>query len=250
MKRAYGMAMAVALGSVALVAQTVSSSAQGSWTGPYAGIHVGHGWGNSQTTVLDNLSSIFPQGTVFPTTHSTGFLGGGQIGYNYQMGQFVLGLEADLSGTQISSTSVNFGTVNTLNDRPSVAKAHTQWMATAAARLGIAQGSFLYYAKGGFAWAETNGHAYTRNSANSFLFTETSSTTNREGWLVGGGLEYMMSRNWTLKAEYNYIDFGKAMVKNNVVGSFGTTTFPTGTVLLRSSESEQHSVKLGLNYKF
>ena len=118
------------------------------WTGFYAGGHVGVGW------VGDGDSS---------------FLGGGQVGFNYQMRQWVLGVEADLSA---ASKDLN-------------------WTSTLAARLGWAFDRWLVYGKVGSAWANID--VETRHRTTS-------------GLLLGVGTEYALQNNWTAKIEYTRMD--------------------------------------------
>lgn len=191
-----------------------------SWTGLYIGAHVGSGWGTTE-------SEINFGGGVFPIsqTQTNGFLGGGQIGYNWQYGPVVFGVEADISAAGVTGTSPCLIVL--------ACRTEHDWISTAAGRLGFAHDRALIYLKGGVAWASTT---YSASIAG---FT-TSVDDTRLGTLLGAGIEYAFTPNWSAKLEYNYIDFGD-----------DTFNFPIGggTVPVNISE-RMHLVKAGVNYKF
>src|SRR6202000_1731518 len=131
---------------------------------------------------------------LFGTSHqATGFLGGLQGGYNYQIGQFVLGVEGDWSWSGMSGAS-SFGANNFTTD--------VDWTATLTGRAGIAFDRWLVYAKGGAAWARD------RFSTKFYTAPGVEVTDTRLGWTVGAGVEYAFAPQWTAKLEYNYMDFG------------------------------------------
>ena len=164
------------------------------WTGFYAGAHLGVGWSDGDGS------------------GSSGFLGGGQVGFNYQINQWVLGLEADISGTTIKdSFSVPFERVDLSLD----------WVSTLAPRFGYALDRWLVYGKFGGAWA---------HSSATFSGVLTGSIDHTvSGWVLGVGTEYALRDNWTAKIEYNMMDFGND-------GPFVDNKF--------------HVFKAGLNYRF
>jgi outer membrane immunogenic protein len=175
------------------------------WTGFYAGAHIGVGWSDG-----DGGSS------------SSGFLGGGQVGFNYQINQWVLGLEADIAGTTIKDSFSVFepGVVAT-------GTASLDWVSTLAPRFGYAFGRWLVYGKFGGAWAHSS---FTFNGAVAGLggFGMSADQTV-SGWVLGVGTEYALRDNWTAKIEYNMMDFGSD-------GPFADNKF--------------HVFKAGLNYRF
>lgn len=136
------------------------------------------------------------------------FLGGGQIGWDTQFsGNCVFGLEANYSFLDTSSSFANRG------------------LGSVTGRLGYAWGPSLLYVKGGYGWADsrfTNG------------FT---GDAGRNGYTVGGGLEYLFTQNWSGKIEYQYYDFG-------------TTTYLTPALLVGGFRNDEHTIKAGLNYRF
>ena len=150
---------------------------------------------------MDNFGTIGPQG---------GF-GGGQIGYNWQHnGSWVLGAEGDYQGGDITDstlhvhtispysgagTSITFGANNTMHQ-----------FGTVRARAGFAFDKALVYATGGVAFGDAR---YRTNMTDSFGFASRAQKTAGVGYIVGGGLEYAVTPNWTFRAEYDYMDFGQ-----------------------------------------
>jgi outer membrane immunogenic protein len=193
------------------------------WTGIYVGAHVGAGW----STVESDVTLL---GAVFPiSSHNlNGFIGGGQVGFNYQAGWVVLGVEGTFSGSNIkgSAPCIVIASCTT----------KTNWIGTAAVRLGgIVGGNTLVFVKGGGAWIRDD------YSASFFgVFNATGSAT-RTGWLVGFGTEYRFTNNWSGVIEYNFMDFDKEAV--NITAGIGGA-FPVNIT------HQMHVAKVGLNYKF
>jgi outer membrane immunogenic protein len=189
-----------------------------SWTGFYVGINGGYGW-----------SKLSGDGTFGPASATAkGFLGGGQLGYNYQMGQFVIGAEVDGAWADVKYEEPLFaGTLTFKND----------YFITAAARLGYAFDRYLVYGKVGGAWTRD------KWDGNDGAGGTVTSKTNRSGWMLGAGVEYALWSNWSAKLEYNYLRFGA------VTPSF-TTTGGLGVVGTADVKLSTHIVKAGLNYRF
>jgi outer membrane immunogenic protein len=176
---------------------------------------------------------------------SEGWLGGGQIGFNYQTGPIVLGAEAQFSWTDLeASTRANNPTIA---GRYSQARSNTDWITTVAARFGVAIQNILLYGKAGAAWAEADNHAETFTGGNQLIST-TTGTTRRQGWMAGAGIEYGFAPSWSAKIEYNYIDLGTDHQTRTQVNTaaFGGTT----TSVLRDVDTEIHLLKVGINYRF
>jgi outer membrane immunogenic protein len=158
------------------------------WTGFYIGGNVGGAW--SSTTLTDKLTGANVTG------NSGGWLGGGQVGLNYQDGRFVLGFEGTGDWTSLNSTSGVVPTAfGSLQD-----SAKTKWVATAAVRMGIAVDHFLVYGKGGAGFVGNN-----VTVANVTTGAGASSSNTNYGWLLGGGVEYAFSNYWSVKLEYDYL---------------------------------------------
>lgn len=152
------------------------------WTGFYVGANAGYAWGNVNADGIANIGDI------------DGFVGGGQVGYNYQMGQFVLGLEADIQGADLSSGNNLFG-----------ARVKTDYFGTVRARVGFAYDRFLPYITGGWAYG---------NVKTDIVGFGSSDNSHTGGWAVGGGLEYAFTNNLIGGVEYLYVDLGEKRIFN------------------------------------
>jgi outer membrane immunogenic protein len=181
-----------------------------SWTGLYVGTHLGYGWSDVD----------WQEVPAFNGGHSgTGGVAGGQIGYLWQSGQIVYGVEADLSGSWIDGGNACCG--HTVN-----------WLASARGRLGIAgggDGRTLFYATAGVAWADID-----YSSVGSFSDTHV-------GWVVGGGVERALTPNLSARVEYLYYGF------DSVTAPAGTVAPGIGTANL---EPNVQTLRFGLNFKF
>ncbi|MPZ56781.1 MAG: outer membrane beta-barrel protein [Rhizobiales bacterium] len=195
------------------------------WTGFYLGAHGGGGWTSS--TVTDPTGAVFAPPSTGVDVSGQGWLGGAQIGYNYQLGAWVFGVEGDLSYTDIRGTTTSpFGVdVNT----------RLNWVGTVTGRLGIAWDRTLVYAKAGAAFGEIS------VSPRVPPVIDFKGKDTRTGWTVGAGVEYALWGDWSVKAEYNYLDLGTRTV---------TATSPAGGSVLTDAKVTEHMIKLGANYKF
>jgi outer membrane immunogenic protein len=151
------------------------------WTGAYIGINGGYGFGRSKWNGLPASFDV------------NGGMAGGQLGYNWQFGQFVYGIEGDGDWTDLR------GAANRVN---CIAGCMTKndFLSTARVRLGIAADRFLPYVTGGLAVGDI------KADVPGFAGVD---KTNA-GWTAGAGLEYAITRNWSAKAEYLYVDLGHA----------------------------------------
>jgi outer membrane immunogenic protein len=207
-----------------------------SWTGCYLGGHVGWGWG--QKTFADTsdgglLSSFSPQSSADVDTN--GFLGGGQIGCDYQFAtNWVIGGEGNFSWADISGSSTFPGFSVGSTATTVTADAKTDWLASVTGRVGYAWDHWLLYAKGGAAWA------HDKYNIETYLGTWAASET-RSGWTVGGGLEWAFADNWSAKLEYQFYDFGNRDV---------TFVNPARFDAVENVKQQIQTVKLGLNYRF
>src|SRR5262245_13948834 len=210
------------------------------WSGFYFGAHGGGGRAQKDVTALP-----FPFGvaTIAPTpftVDASGWLAGGQFGGNYQVGMWVFGVEAsaswaNLKGDATCSATSTTGVVATIVSATCSAKVDA--LGTVAGRIGVAFDRALVYAKGGAAWTNDK---YDLTSTNVLLPTFNANET-RWGWMVGGGLEYAFTDNWSGFAEYNYLDLGTRSIR------FVDTT---SLVFADTDVRERlHVVKLGFNYR-
>jgi outer membrane immunogenic protein len=193
------------------------------WTGCYAGLNIGAGW--AQGTVTDPIAGL-GLGTVSPA----GVVGGGQAGCDYQVGQFVFGVQAMADAADIRGSRAqpfNPAIQNNLN---------VPWFETLTARFGFAvMPTTLVYVKGGGAWVRDNlwttaGGITTGNG----IITPT-------GWTFGGGVEFMFFNSWSVFAEYNYMGFGTNQVS--------LITPANGAFPLNLNHNVQ-TFLVGLNYRF
>lgn len=182
------------------------------WTGFYAGLNLGYGWANVGG---DN---------GFSNNNLDGVIGGGQLGYNWQTGALVLGLEGDIqgSGQRRSDTGTVGGVAFTVDQK-------MPWFATLRGRLGYAAGPWLFYGTGGAAWVNYN-------LSVSALGASVSDDTTRTAWTAGGGVEWMFYPRWSAKLEYLFIDTGSTSA--TLLG----TTF--------EGRARDNIFRAGVNYHF
>ncbi len=267
------------------------------WGGFYLGVNGGYG-GNNGNQFRDDV--FFPGGSpdtsVYPTAEyshltSTGAIaggfGGGQLGYNFQAGNFVYGFETDIQGANIMGSSSAFAVNPTTDANPPYCGAtgsisspttgavgvcsakndlQVDYFGTIRARLGYAFGGTLIYATGGFAYGGVRSSAsYVDNSgglaasAGLPLNARTSNTSTATGWVAGAGIEYKISPNWSLKGEYQYIDLGSgsdaAVPAVNGYGSSIVSNCAPGNSSCtnlrgRYNEVAFNTVRVGVNYYF
>jgi len=214
------------------------------WTGAYIGLNAGYGWGDSEHSVQTKR----PEGkSPLPGTPESeidyeildqaayrssldGFVGGIQIGYNWQFNKVVVGVEADLQAANIRGSSSGGADAYYFS-----ADTKIDWYGTARARVGFVPAErFLAYATGGLAY----GHV---ESNMNYAGYESSVSKTKTGYTVGGGAEYYIDKHWSLKAEYLYTDLGEI---DNLSAERGYTKFSADT------EASFQTVHMGLNYKF
>ena len=218
-----------------------------SWTGFYLGVEAGGAFAHIETVRTGTVNSpSFPAGGG-SSGDGAGAIAGGYIGYNWQFApNWLVGIEGtfDWSGIRIDTSeasTVNPGVVSSARDR-------FQWLATAGARLGyVTSANWLLYLKGGAAWTHLDTDSTTVNGAGAVLSTLSGSDTLL-GWTVGVGAEMRILGKWTVRGEYNYIDFGTQSLDRTV--TFGAGALPTGTVVTRDVSPQIHVFKLGLSYYF
>ncbi len=221
------------------------------WTGFYVGVHAGYGFGDTDirtsgnaTNTIANVNALArPPGL---STDRDGFIGGAQIGYNLQFGMFVAGIEADLSYTDLSSTTeyrspVAFGPA--LAGTRSSFSQDLEYLGTVRARLGVAFDRLLVYATGGLAFGDVSYQASFFNSPGALQFSGRESDVET-GYAVGGGVEYAFTNNLTLKAEYLYYDLGDKDVLVNAVPGVGLNSYTS------NFETNGHIARVGVNFKF
>lgn len=293
------------LGSVALAALAIGTSAQAadlpapvykapvvapvvfSWTGFYIGANVGYSWGRADTDFAESTSAtavtqifrtagpnlISTTTTTLPTTTAAasvnndlnGWLGGGQIGYNWQSGNFVFGLEADIQGTgQRGDNLICVTPACPVGGIFATSSYKLPWFATVRGRVGIAvQPTWLLYVTGGLAVAEIDS-AFGGGLVGGPLAVASGGNTTRTGWTVGGGVEAAINNNWSAKVEALYMDYGDfdtgfgGFTNTTVVNQLNTPQqgFNTVTTTTATTTGNFHThltdvvLRVGLNYRF
>jgi len=207
----------------------VAAPVQFTWTGCHIGAHIGGGWGTKQ---WEDQGDDISDNTSYTTN---GFLGGGQIGCDYQWGgPIVFGIEGSISGTDLKGTGVQ-----PFEPEQATISTKIDWLATLTGRVGFTVDRALIYAKGGVAWAREK-HTVTEFSEDG-SDAQTLATT-RTGGLFGAGIEYAFLPNWSAKLEYNFMDFGHK--------SFLFTELAEGGASPVSVKQQLHTITFGVNYRF
>jgi outer membrane immunogenic protein len=194
------------------------------WTGWYVGGHAGYGWARSQEGMDPPFLAGFYIGAPCALIAAgggaggqdcahglQGFIGGGQTGYNWQKGNWVFGVEASFSGASVSGTETIVPGAS-----PNIVETKIQSLFLATGRVGYAWDRTLIYAKGGYA-----GGSVKFTAAGIPGFETGTMTSWHNGWAVGGGVEYALTPNWIVGAEYIFADLGRN--SRTVVGSLGDT---------------------------
>lgn len=202
-----------------------------SWTGFYLGVHAGHSWGDLTVTDIDGFAGGVGAPGRKTSLEPDGLFGGGTIGYNWQRGMLVVGLEADLGYIANSEKGYLAGTIS--NTQVGISGG---LYGDATARIGLAADQALFYAKGGVAFFDGE----SRFSTNSVYYKSHDTTDTFLGWTVGGGVEYALSPSVSVKAEYQYFDFGNE-------GFTMQSSYCPKPVARFDEDLSMHTVKAGLN---
>ena len=192
------------------------------WRGFYLGGNIGGAWATS--TLSDNLTSVSLD------RDNTGFIGGVQVGYNFQVGNLVLGIEWDFDWTSID-TSGRVGVPGIIG--PVQASADIEWISTLAGRIGLALDRTLVYVKVGGGWVRSEASLTQLTTGASVSASDTNGV-----WLVGAGFEYALAPNWTAKFEYDFL----GLSDKTLPGLSGSRAF--------EFERDIQQVKVGINFKF
>ena len=191
------------------------------WTGFYIGGHIGGAWRDNDT--------VFGA-TTTNNGRDARFMGGGQVGFDYQFwNQWVVGFEANYSLLASNNDTVAFPGGFFLTDR-------TRGLFSATGRLGYAWGPALLYFKGGYAYRDQRTGFFGPGGV---VVATTGNNNSRDGYTLGGGIEYMFMPNWSAKLEYQFYGFDR-------------TTFLAPAVLVATGglREDEQTIKLGINYRF
>jgi outer membrane immunogenic protein len=274
------------LGSVALVALSLGTSAgfaaekrvpapapvppppapAYTWSGCYVGGSAGTSQGRSThfTTAGSAIRTLTTVGPVLPagvnitdSFNLSGFIGGGQVGCNWQWGAWVFGIEGDGSATNKEGQAFEFPLVPVIGGAAGAARANwisqtqERWLVTARAKLGLTNfwwfgPNSLVYVTGGGAWAKIDVSEFLAgNFTGNPLGSGHQESSTRSGWTVGAGYEYALGYGWSIKGEYLYVKFDDFT-------TFTTAPFAVlgGNVAPREVRLEDHIFRAGMNYKF
>jgi outer membrane immunogenic protein len=217
---AAAVVLAVGIPSLAyadgMPASSTAPAAPFSWNGFYAGIHGGFGWSEPTLKSVTNGRGVEEPGcttVIFGTTERTcpeadrqGLFGGVQIGYNWMIsGPFLLGVETDISASDLRGTSVAVGTGGSNRSDQEV-----EHFGSLRGRLGYAYGNMLLYATGGLAYVDANANRIITDARDGFtpLIGQGAHVSGWEtGWVVGGGVEWRLTSVYSLKVEYQHAEF-------------------------------------------
>jgi len=251
-----------------------------SWTGSYAGLNAGGGWGGTIDNVvtsndcsgpLNCPAFIIPLNASVPARFDTrprGFIGGGQFGRSWQTRAFVWGIETDFQWTAIEgdATAVSSGRVGIPAPTgfvtvTSTASQKIDWLGTLRGRFGwLPVNSLLVYATGGLAYGQVRtdvsffgqapaGFAISNDGSTSIAVSDT-----RAGWTVGGGAEWMFAPRWSVKAEYLYYDLGTVTLNQALTMTGVVAPPPVPTSVSANIQSAAHYrgniARFGVNYMF
>jgi outer membrane immunogenic protein len=201
------------------------------WTGFYAGVNAGFGGGTFRHPIAITGIEILSANVT-----SSGFMFGGQVGYNMQFDSFVAGVEADLQWANVrGQLDLSLPAAGDL-----ALGTEVNWFGTVRARLGYTPvDRMLIYGTGGFAYGGMR--SYVRGTGG-FAGIDESATSSRWGWTIGGGAEYAFTDALSLKTEYLYTDLGRSNIATFDLGG--------GDTLSIDRRVSFHTVRAGLNFHF
>jgi outer membrane immunogenic protein len=254
------------------------------WTGFYVGLNAGGAWSATDSATVstfnafNNIPALSLLGQtygptaaaatsgVIPLNSGGGFIGGGQIGYNWQFNNvFVAGVEADIQGVAASTrTGSQFvvaprGVVPGANVAAGVSvTSRLDYLGTVRGRLGyLVTPTLLAYATAGLAYGGVQSSTSifggeVPNTGSTSFFGAGNFSDTRVGWTVGGGGEWLFMPNWSAKIEYLYYDLGDVSYQSGPLVAFGngTNSVTFANISQTTTRSDGHVVRAGLNYHF
>jgi outer membrane immunogenic protein len=224
------------------------------WTGFYIGANGGWGWSSFDPVISPvGAASIADFPTTSFTTSTNGAIFGGQVGYNWQAGSWLLGVEGDIDGAGISGTQtvlfpsgLNHNAIDGFTETDKI-----EGLASIRGRIGYVWGPGLLYFTGGGAWERVvhNTMVSTDTTAGTFANSASGSfSATRSGFVIGGGYEWMVAQHWTVRAEYLYYDFTQT---DSTAFTFPTCAGGGSCGANAAVGSNNISVaRIGVNYKF
>jgi len=215
------------------------------WTGFYVGIQTGGGWDspNWYADPTGGPTGASPAGFHDALYKASGAYGGGQIGFNYQFGRYVVGAQADFDGASIVGSAQCAPPVTGVVNCSS----RINELGTATARIGGTYDRALFYSFGGWAWENERLSAACPVCGVGGTPTNAVFSGGRSGWTAGVGLEYALAGPWThwsLVLQYNYINFGTSNLRFNITPAVPRAFFTENVI------ETMNVAKVGLNYRF
>lgn len=228
------------------------------WTGFYVGGNLGYSWGNSDnSTTINRFLTGTPllatlNGTNTSSNNVNGVIGGGQFGYNWQMQNWLFGLEADIQGSGERGSSA-ITCLGCSDDNSPIVTNLTQkldWFGTVRGRIGgLVTPTVLLYGTGGLAYGEVNVGGTASGNVDSLTVAIPGNSSTRAGWTLGAGVEGVIGGGWTAKLEYLYMDLGT--VSGGPIPLTGIlVNRRTEAGLSYSSHFTDNIVRVGVNYHF
>lgn len=266
------------IGLVLSIVHVPVANAAENWSGFYIGASAGYAWGQSSANtgsdcpgtgvtrlgyycdggvpgLLPNSAAVGASGSG--SLSQSGFTGGGQAGYNVQRGNWVLGLEADFSSLRLNGSragprtfypALGAGTAFTVNS-----SIDSSWLMTARARAGWTVSNALIFVTAGLAVSElTVSNSFLDNASIVIGTNASGSGSTREikgGYAVGGGVEWSLTRNWSVKGEYLYVDLGDVQASARVTNP-GFLAPGASNLVTTSTDLTAHIARFGANYRF
>jgi outer membrane immunogenic protein len=209
------------------------------WSGFYLGGNAGGKWANfDQTFSSGALPSL-----GFTGDSNASWLAGGQLGFMWQTGQFVFGIEGDIDGTNLHKSFTSAGIVGPFVAGDTFA-VKNDWQASARGRLGWAFDRTLLYVTGGGAWADIKTTATFVPVAGVNALTVLSNNRTMFGWTVGGGIDYGIAPGWSIGAEYRFTRFENNRNNGTNLGTVGVLPIAFDTRV------DTNEVTARVNYHF
>jgi outer membrane immunogenic protein len=252
------------------------------WTGIYVGVNAGGTWANDASTDMASspiaITGVLGANVLAPWAAAGssvsvpgggngGFIGGGQIGYNWQFNNsFVAGIEADIQGVAGNRSSSSVATSLAGPPAPFLATTTTQtvvgvsksldYIGTVRGRLGwLVTPTLLLYGTGGLAYGGVNSSTsiaggYQPTPTYTNWFSAGSFSDTRVGWTAGGGVEWLFLPNWSAKVEYLYYDLGTVTYSGGAYSSFDPVNLVFSNASQVTTRFHGNIVRAGLNYHF
>jgi outer membrane immunogenic protein len=221
------------------------------WTGPYVGGQIGYAWGSSTLDLIGFNPANRARFVISAGNSPSGVIGGAHVGYLYQINQFVVGVEGSVDGTSLRANAQIF-LPSFIGRNVLTAHATSDVQASIRGKLGFAWDRVLIYGTGGVAFGGFSSNLFLNGLNPAFIQFPIANrffSNTRVGWTAGGGIQFAVTDNWWVFAEYRYTNFGSF---NNTLSN----AFAPGGVLLGQSfvtgrrQFRENQVQVGFSYRF